>query len=78
MGECLEDRPPETEDSTIVFSWLRALELCFNSELETKQTKSDKVKEMLLKGYKQSEVARELGVSRQLVSRIARQISRLS
>ena len=78
MGECLEDRPPETEDSTIVFSWLRALELCFNSELETKQTKSDKVKEMLLKGYKQSEVVRELGVSRQLVSRIARQISRLS
>lgn len=77
MGSCLDDQPPETEDSTIVFSWLRALELCFNAEHETKQTKSEKVKEMLSKGFKQSEVAKELGVSRQLVSRIARQISPL-
>ncbi len=71
MGECFEDPPPKTENSTLIFSWLRAWESWFESNLTEKSTKSDEIRKMLSEGYNQSEVAKKLGVSRQLVSRIA-------
>lgn len=76
MGECLEDPPPKTENSTIIFSWLRAAESWFESDLAEKSTKSGEIRKMLSQGYNQSEVAKKLGVSRQLVSRIAAKIAR--
>lgn len=76
MGECLEDPPPKTENSTIIFSWLRAAESWFESNLTEKSTKSGEIRKMLSQGYNQSEVAKKLGVSRQLVSHIACKIAR--
>lgn len=72
MAVGLGDDPPPPCPVSGVFFWLIAAEAYFSSGFE-KISKADQIREMLGQGMKQSDLTRSVGVSRQLVNRIARE-----
>ena len=76
LAHSLEDTPPINRSSAIVFSWLRSAEKWFKCGLGKDLSLSKKAKNLLSEGCSQSQVCKLLGISRQLVSRIARNTAR--
>ena len=71
MGIGLGDIPPPPWPVSGVLFWLRAAEAYFSSGFEKTSTKANRIRAMLARGAKQTDIARSVGTSRQLVNRIA-------
>ncbi|KGA93671.1 hypothetical protein LptCag_1381 [Leptospirillum ferriphilum] len=73
MGLALEDEPPHTLHFSGVILWLCSFDAYFSAGFEKISPKTDQIRELLDQGMKQADLARSIGVSRQLVSRISRE-----